>query len=97
MNQKKSKIAKSRYYVYIVECSDNTLYTGYTKDLDKRIDSHNTGKGAKYTSGRAPVKLRWFRIYNTLSKALREEYRIKKLSRIEKMKLLERKIGLTAK
>ncbi|MBO4784943.1 MAG: GIY-YIG nuclease family protein, partial [Lachnospiraceae bacterium] len=48
---------KTNYYIYILECADNTLYTGYTNDLENRLKAHNEGKGAKYTKSRLPVKL----------------------------------------
>ena len=75
------------WFVYILECSDGSLYTGITNDLDKRIVKHNAGKGARYTRGRGPVKL--FAVFNfeTKSLALKEEYRIKQLSKQEKIKL----------
>ncbi|MFC1566441.1 GIY-YIG nuclease family protein [bacterium] len=85
---------KNKYYVYILECSDKTLYTGYTNNLDKRIQTHNEGKGAKYTRGRCPVKLKWSKKFNSLGKALKEECRIKKLERKEKKELI-RMLGQT--
>ncbi|MCY6354655.1 GIY-YIG nuclease family protein [Clostridium sp. ZS2-4] len=75
-------------YVYILECSDKTYYTGWTKDLEKRINAHNTGKGAKYTRGRLPVKVIYFEQYITKSQAMKREYQIKKMSRKEKEKLI---------
>jgi putative endonuclease len=77
------------YYVYIVQCSDNTLYTGITKDIDRRTKEHNTSsRGAKYTRSRRPVILVYSKAAGTRSDALREEYRIKKLSRIQKLRLI---------
>lgn len=75
--------------VYILECSDGTLYTGITNDLDNRIKTHNTGKGAKYTRIRRPVVLRYFKEVENKSQAAKEEYRIKQLTRNEKQKLIE--------
>lgn len=75
-------------YVYILKCSDKTLYTGYTNDLEKRIRVHNSGKGAKYTRIRLPVELVYFEKYVTKSEALKREYYIKKLSRSDKIKLI---------
>lgn len=72
------------WLVYIVRCTDGTLYTGMTNDLEKRLKLHNTRRGAKYTKGRAPVELLWYKSYATKSEALREEYRIKKLSLAQK-------------
>ena len=74
--------------VYILRCSDDSLYTGITKDLPKRIETHNQGKGAKYTRGRLPVKLVWNKAKLTESEARKEEARIKSLSRLEKESLL---------
>ena len=77
------------YFVYIVRCKDNTLYTGYTDELEKRIKIHNKGKGAKYTRGRLPVILCYFEEYPNKSEALKREISIKKLKRREKLKLIE--------
>lgn len=80
------------YSVYIVRCKDKTLYTGYTNNLEKRIHDHNFSKiGAKYTRARRPVKLVYSENYRTLSKALKREIAIKKLSRIEKLLLIKNK------
>ncbi len=76
------------WYVYIVECSDNTYYTGITNDIEKRISKHNSGKGAKYTRNRGPVKLLWSIESENRSEASKLEYKIKKLKRIEKEKLI---------
>lgn len=77
------------YFVYIVECSDKTLYTGIAKDLKKRVQEHNTlDKGAKYTRYRQPVKLVYSEKANGRSSASKREYAIKKLSRKEKLDLL---------
>lgn len=76
------------YFVYIVKCKDKTLYTGYTTDLEKRITAHNTSKtGAKYTKARRPVKLVYSKKFKTLSEALKNEYKIKSLTKKEKLKL----------
>lgn len=77
------------FYVYILRCRDNTLYTGYTVDIDKRIRVHNKGLGAKYTRGRLPVKLVYKEICSSKSEAMKREIRIKKLSRKEKMHLIQ--------
>lgn len=78
-------------YVYILLCSDNTLYTGWTNDLEGRICVHNAGYGAKYTKMRLPVKLVYSEILNTKSEALKREFEIKKLSRKKKLELIEKK------
>lgn len=75
-------------YVYILQCIDGTLYTGYTNDLNKRIQVHNTGKGAKYTRGRLPVKLVYSEEFNTKSEALKREYHIKTMKRKSKLELI---------
>ncbi|MCD4762373.1 GIY-YIG nuclease family protein [bacterium] len=77
------------WYVYILKCKDKTFYTGITKDLDKRVKEHNSSVlGAKYTRGRRPVKLVYSCKRKDKSRALKEEYRIKSLSRIEKFKIV---------
>jgi putative endonuclease len=76
------------WYIYIVECADGSLYTGITTDVNRRLLEHNSGKGAKYTRNRRPVKLRGLFEAQNRSLASKEEYRIKQLSRIEKLKLL---------
>lgn len=75
-------------YVYILICNDNTLYTGWTVDLYKRIITHNEGKASKYTRGRLPVKLVYFETFNDKTDAQRREYSIKQLKRKEKLKLI---------
>ena len=77
------------YYTYIVKCSDDTFYTGYTNDLDKRIRTHNEGKGAKYTKSRIPVELVYFEEYPTKEEAMSREWHIKRLTRPEKEKVIE--------
>ncbi len=77
------------WYVYIIECSDGTLYTGITTDVNKRIETHNKGKGAKYTRGRTPVILLVTFTFNTKSLALKEEIRIKKLNKVDKLSLIQ--------
>ena len=76
-------------YVYILSCSDNTLYTGWTNDLERRINVHSSGKGAKYTRGRLPVKLVYFEKFNDKKLAMKREYAIMRLSREEKLKVIK--------
>ena len=77
------------YYVYIIKCNDDSLYCGITVDLDRRLKEHNeSSKGAKYTRSRRPVKLVWSKLVGNRSEASKEECRIKKLSRLEKLKLI---------
>ncbi len=78
------------WVVYIVQCKDNTLYTGITDDLPRRLEAHNSGKGAKYTRGRGPVLLQYQENCENHSHALRREFQIKQLSRQEKLKLCDR-------
>lgn len=75
-------------YVYIVQCKDGTLYTGWAADIEKRLAEHNQGKGAKYTRGRCPVILRYLEEYPTKQEACQREYCIKQLSRTDKLKLI---------
>jgi putative endonuclease len=77
------------HYVYVLECADETLYTGYTTDVDRRLAEHEAGAGAKYTRGRTPVELVHVESYATRSDAMSREYEIKQLSRAEKEQLIE--------
>ena len=77
------------YYTYIVRCSDDSLYTGYTNDLDNRIEAHNEGRGAKYTRGRGPVELVYFEEHPTKEEAMSREWHIKRLTRSEKEKIIK--------
>ena len=74
--------------VYILQCGDDTLYTGITNDLDRRIVEHQSGKGAKYTRGRGPLKLIYTEYHNTMSEASKREAEIKSLDRTTKLKLV---------
>lgn len=82
---------ESNWITYIVECSDESLYTGITNNLDKRIEKHNSGKGAKYTRNRLPVKLVYFIGDMSKSDAAKLEYKIKKMSREDKIRLINSK------
>jgi len=75
------------WYTYIVQCADETLYTGITTDVERRIAQHNCGKGAKYTMRRAPVVLKYFEKHDNRSAASKREYAIKQLNRMDKIKL----------
>lgn len=75
-------------YTYIVQCSDGTLYTGWTNDLTRRMQAHNQGKGAKYTKARRPVTLIYYEAFETKEEAMKREYAIKRLSRREKEELI---------
>lgn len=80
---------EKQWVVYILRCSDDTLYTGITPDLAARIALHNQGKGAKYTRGRGPVTPVYQESCETYSQALKREYEIKRLSRKEKLSLCD--------
>ena len=81
------------YFVYILECSDRSLYTGITKDIRKRLDEHNTSdKGAKYTKARRPVKLLYEESSFDRSSASKREYAIKKLTRLKKLELIQKNL-----
>ena len=73
-----------------MRCSDNTLYTGWTTDIGKRVESHNAGKGAKYTRARLPVKLVYSESFTTKELAMKREYEIKQMTRLEKARLIQR-------
>jgi putative endonuclease len=77
--------------VYILQCADGTLYTGWTTDLERRFQAHNSGRGARYTRGRRPVRLVYHEEQPTRSAAQRREAAIRRLSRTDKLKLIERK------
>jgi len=79
------------YYLYILKCSDGTLYTGITTDLERRITEHNSAKlGAKYTSARRPVKLAYSQKFKNRSLASKEEARIKKMKKPRKLALIKK-------
>lgn len=75
-------------YVYILRCKDDSLYTGWTNNLENRINAHNEGLGAKYTRGRGPCSLVYFEEFETKNEALKREREIKKLSKAQKENLL---------
>ena len=76
-------------YVYIVECSDGTLYTGWTNNLKRRVEQHSNGSGAKYTRARRPVKLVYYEEFNEKRDAMKREYEIKTYSRNNKLELIK--------
>lgn len=77
------------WYVYILRCSDGTLYTGSTDDVTRRVAVHNSGKGAKYTRSRTPVEVVYTEKCETYSAALKREYAIKQLTRQQKMEMIK--------
>lgn len=74
-------------YTYIIRCADGTLYTGWTNDIEKRLQAHNSGGGAKYTRSRLPVSLVYYEPYETKEEAMSREWHIKRMTRAQKMKL----------
>jgi len=81
-------IISANWYVYLAECSDGTIYTGISNNVEARIAAHNAGKGAKYTKSRRPVTLKACWSYPDKSEATKAEYAFKQLSRIRKMQLI---------
>ena len=79
------------WYLYVVRCSDDTLYTGITTDLKRRLNEHNTSnRGAKYTKARRPTNLVYYELYQSRSNAQKAEHKFKKLTRIQKEKIIIR-------
>lgn len=83
MSEKKQNVA------YMLQCSDGTLYTGWTNDIQKRLEAHNAKKGSKYTRNRTPVKLVYLEQFDTKQEAMKREAQIKKLTRKEKLILCQ--------
>ena len=77
------------WYLYILRCGDGSLYTGITTDVEKRLEAHRSGKGAKYTRGRGPLELVYRELCGTHSEALKREFRVKAMTREEKLLLVE--------
>ena len=75
--------------MYVIECADGTLYTGYTTDVERRVAEHDAGTGAKYTRGRTPVTLRYTEAFDSRSAAMSREHEIKALTRREKQRLID--------
>ena len=84
-------------FVYIVECADQTLYTGWTTDLERRLAAHNAGKGAKYTRSRTPIRLVYSETLTDQSTAMRREREIKRMGRDQKLQLIDNLSSGTAK
>lgn len=80
---------EAKAYMYVLECADGTLYTGYSTDVQKRLDVHNAGKGAKYTRARLPVKLLYQEEYPDKSSAMSAEALFKQKTRQEKLAYIE--------
>ena len=79
---------EDKWYLYILRCKDNTLYTGITTDVARRLEAHRSGKGAKYTRGRCPLELVYQETCGTHSDALKRELEIKAMSRMQKEKMV---------
>ncbi len=87
---KKKFKRKGRYFVYIVKCKGGTYYIGFTPDIDRRIKLHNSGRGAKYTRDRRPVRLVWRKEYKYFKMALKMEKELKKLTHSQKHGLVKK-------
>lgn len=79
-----------KYYAYMLKCKDGTIYSGYTDNIEKRVEKHNSGKGAKYTRARRPVKLAYYEEFNTKSEALKREREFKKYSHNTKEEIIKK-------
>ena len=79
------------HFVYIVRCADDTLYTGYARDPRARVKVHNSGRGARYTAGRRPVRLVYSESFESAGEALRREYALKRRTRAQKEQLVQRR------
>jgi putative endonuclease len=79
------------HFVYIVRCADDTLYTGYARDPRARVKVHNSGRGARYTAGRRPVRLVYSESFESAGEALRREYALKRRTRAQKEQLVKRR------
>ena len=79
---------ESIWYLYILKCKDGTFYTGITNDVEKRLEMHRSGKGAKYTRGRGPLELVYTEECENHSQALKREYEVKKLPKEQKLQLI---------
>lgn len=84
---------KGLFHVYILKCADGTYYTGYAKDVKKRLATHNSGKGAKYLKGRGPAEVVYSESHKSLGEALRSEMAIKLLTRHQKEELISSRTG----
>ena len=87
-NKKAENSSGKKNYTYILRCGDGSFYTGWTTDIDKRLEEHRNGKGAKYTRGRGPLTLVHLEVFDTKSEALKREAYIKRLSRAQKEELI---------
>ena len=81
---------KNKHIFYVLECADGSLYAGYTTNLEKRVATHNAGKGAKYTKSHRPVECIYFELFGTKQEAMRAEYAFKQLTRTKKIDYMRR-------
>lgn len=89
----KDEVLEDNWFVYMLECNDNSIYTGICKnDISRRMKEHASGKGSKYVRSRTPFHLVWSKDGFTASEALKEEYRLKQLSKDQKKKIIYKKI-----
>ncbi|MBU2530869.1 MAG: GIY-YIG nuclease family protein [Elusimicrobia bacterium] len=84
------KVRSGHFTAYILKCADGTLYSGYANDLEKRLKTHNEGKGAKYTRGRLPVIVAWHQDFKYYKAAVKKEAALKRLTKKEKEKLIKK-------
>lgn len=77
------------HYAYMLRCKDNSIYSGYTTNLEKRLETHNSGKGAKYTRARLPVRLEYFEEFDDKKEALKREREFKKYTHTEKERIIQ--------
>ena len=89
----KNESREKDWHVYVVECRDGSLYTGITKNLERRIAKHNAGRGARYTSGRTPILLKYHESVEDRSKAINKENEIKKMPRVLKLSLIQKTLN----
>lgn len=78
------------HHFYVLKCRDGSLYAGYTNNLHKRVETHNSGKGAKYTKSRRPVELLYYESFPSKQEAMKQEYAFKQLSRLKKINYLSK-------
>ena len=84
---------KEMNYVYLVRCADGSLYCGWTNDPERRLSAHNAGRGGKYTRARRPVTLVWLERFATKEEAMSREFRVKRMSRAAKLRLIGENAG----
>lgn len=84
-------MATNNYYFYVLECADCSYYAGYTNDLKKRLETHNAGKGAKYTRARGPVQMIHFEEFKTKPEAMKAEYAFKQLTKVKKIRYIAKR------